>query len=134
MSGQAENLPAFAGEKLVGGALALADKLHEGVGPETSSNGEAADPVGDVNQPVHDFDFRRTLDQYGRVQIATRHVPSIRHAPIRQGIGTQLKSLIQINLRELADMVNSPTANPARVAMDGAAYRLRPQFSSRTDL
>jgi hypothetical protein len=28
-------------------------------------------------------------------------------------------------------MVNSPTANPARAAMDGAAYRLRPLFSSR---
>jgi hypothetical protein len=61
----------------------------------------------------------------------TRHSFSPRPAPIRQGIGTQLPALIQINLRELADMVNSPTANPAREAMDGAAYRLRPLFSSR---
>lgn len=62
-----------------------ADERGEGSRSEASPDDKAPNRIGDVNDPVSDFDIWRTLNQNSRVQILTCHSVPLRLATTERG-------------------------------------------------
>jgi hypothetical protein len=86
----------------------LGNQISERRNPEASSDGDATNSVGDINEASPDFDVRRLFQQDRRVEVLTGHlsVPRI-HKPIRRADDGRT----DVNFKQLKSLVKSPPGN-----------------------
>ena len=77
------------GHEGVGELLVFPNELEERAWPEASADDKGANPIGTVNQAIHDFDLWRDFQENRRVEVSTfKHRP-LSHTRIRPAEGGQ---------------------------------------------